>query len=246
LKKTLMILVVLVMAAMIATPAMAAVAWVDNFDSYSIGNLAGQSNWVGSSDNHPTQVAVVANSEGGNMILASTPGSSAETVTWTLGTAYTGANNHIVYGCRVKRTGTNTASLLNIWEQSTAGDQARFYIYAGVVGGAMVRAGSNVSTATALPTDTWTNLAFDVNTSTHTADCYMNGVSFGTTTYNGTNLSFVSFEIRGTPSTANSVYVDDMWYGDSLSLMPVPEPSSFMALGMFGLGALGFIKRRRA
>jgi hypothetical protein len=105
-----------------------------------------------------------------------------------------------------------------------------------------VGAAAGIATDHPLSTTAWTDLVIDLNTSTHVVTYYANGVSFGTNTYNAASLLNMSFEVRNAPATVNTLYVDDLWYGTQA----VPEPSSFMALGMFGLGALGFIKRRRA
>lgn len=108
----------------------------------------------------------------------------------------------------------------------------------------------------AAPDQTWTTVSFKHHTyvwegNTYysgTADAYVNGVLKGTyaladSSYNG--LGTIVFSSNSPSWTKNGAwYVDNIHVGDDSIFVPVPEPSSILALGMgiFGVAGAAFRK----
>jgi hypothetical protein len=87
-------------------------------------------------------------------------------------------------------------------------------------------------------------LVLDTSGSTGIERWYVDGYYLGS--YSGINLTLLMENMVLTDTNRGAeddAYIDNVRIGTGLTL---PEPSSFVALGMFGLSALGLIKRRRA
>lgn len=227
-KKTLFVaLIVLTMAA----PAFAV---TDTFD-YPNGNLYGNDGWV--KDNSTSWIAVV---NGAVQIKAGDTGS---------GDRYVG-NEQIAWGMTgivdigfdvFTSAGGNT--LWGVWINDTAGvNLARFY---GTTNNARGRLGgtSYVTSVKDLEIDEWSRLGIRIDTVANTSEFFVNGVSIGVLNHSlvgaGDTLGRVQFhKVNPGGDAGNDFYIDN------LSINMVPEPSSFAALGTFGLAAFGFIRRR--
>jgi hypothetical protein len=249
LSKTLIVLAVLAMAAMIATPAMAyTVLGSDNFNSYTVGNLGGQGSWV-ASGSHPDRITV-AGDETNKYVQIVSGSSETGSVTWDIAD-FGDTTNGMAFGVKVKRYdpgGTlGGTQMSKLWINGT-GHNVEWRPYQGAAtnvatkGGiaGYVEDGTRSNIASPLSTTNWTDLLITINGGK--AHFYVGGteLNVGGMAYSGTDITNLSFEVIANSTVVSTVYYDDMWYGS------VPEPSSFMALGMFGLGALGFIKRRKA
>ncbi|MDO8681951.1 MAG: PEP-CTERM sorting domain-containing protein [Armatimonadota bacterium] len=97
------------------------------------------------------------------------------------------------------------------------------------------------------------------DTTWHSFDMVYNSGTGALNAYVDGSLSWSAATSLTTGLTANTVYVysygwgpqddvymDEVWIGAGAGPPVVPEPSSLLAFGVFGISAFGFIRRRRA
>ena len=137
-----------------------------------------------------------------------------------------------------------TSSGSNIWgadfDDASGANFARWY-GAGANARPRINGGAVLNTVN-LVAGTWNKLEVVINQTAGTSTFYHNGLNLGSMSYTWTGatggVGQVQLEAWGRTDVPNDyILVDNM-------RVVIPEPSSLVALSMFGLGALGFIRRR--
>lgn len=112
---------------------------------------------------------------------------------------------------------------------------------------------SQVLKGVALVENEWNLLTVEVDTLDETSTFFHNGVNLGSMIYSlnqpeignaATNL-YIGFQNQDSSKNGATKYYDDLWISTE-GPVPVPEPSALLALGTFGVGMIGYIKRRNA
>ena len=91
----------------------------------------------------------------------------------------------------------------------------------------------------------WHNYCMKINTGTQSTEYFVDGVSIGSQSH----MAEAGDAVQTLQLTSwNRSHTQSFGYYDNLGIVGgdvcIPEPSSLVALSMFGLGALGFIRRR--
>jgi hypothetical protein len=265
LRKILLVLAVLAMAAMIVTPAMASTYTAQDWENFSMsnGNLVGQTpgftaaaapTWGAGTDTYDTNLTA-AGSEISvvNHALQVSTNSAGKTTTarWTKNTNLTGGVTFQFSAKAGTYTGTDVDSwsiLVGLPSNAAPGNNRQYVKWVG--NSSSVKCYdvvTNAVLATVTLTDTWQQFTAvgsgGPNATYYYAGTTLIGTSAGDAAHNA-NLRWVTVQSLYSASGSSNVNLDYFNYG--FGTTPVPEPSSVMALGMFGLGALGFMKRRRA
>ncbi len=237
--KTLLVIAAL---AILAAPASAQiVAGSDSF-SYSDGALVtvGAPRWTGSGSG----IDVV----GGEVAITYTGQTAA--ANWVLATPYAPSSGIILIGCKIRMSDPTPDVAKNLFELDVTGTGPDTVFWNGPAGGAAnppanrIRGRDDSGGQTALwggpiSQTSWDDLLIQIDTSADTAEFFYNGGSLGTVGYVDNDVAVLAF-YHDTNDGDGTYYFDDLWYGTV-----VPEPSSLLAMSVFGLGMLGYIKRRR-
>jgi hypothetical protein len=222
--------------------------WSENFDSYAAGsNVVGQGGWKGWA-NVPANGSLVVNSPSlsapnslQNVGIGDTVHeySGYTTGQWRYSasvfapTAFT-APNEVAWFILLSNYSDPGPDHWSVQLQMTS---------AGVVSDT----NGGVSTPTTLVRGQWVPITVDINLDANTRVVKYNGITVATGTWKDTS-GLATNNIGAVDLYANSP--DDLTGGntvpvfyDNLSLTPVPEPASMVALGV---GALALIRRKRA
>ena len=241
------IVLALAIAALIASPAYAdyanrVIVGSDNFDSYANGALVGQGPWTGTAPD--TDIFVDSGNVGINVNAL-----DYTEAYWNIPDIGPGAGNRLWVRLDIS-LGSGTAG--NMWSFQADAEAwdgsnnfARLY---GPPTSARPRIdGYGLVLNPFTLTGGWDRFEFIIDTAATTSEFIVNGVSQGTLNYSVTGaypaLGTLWFDSWNREMTDGVVWFDNLAYG---YINDVPEPSSLAAFAMFGLGALGFIKRRRA
>ncbi len=156
--------------------------------------------------------------------------------------AYAGANNNIIVQLKAKKGGSapgnEGSNMFDVYAYAGNGQEmGRWY---GAENNIKGRYGGTV-TATVTLTDEWQTLEMRINTSTKKTQYYVGQTLLGELgpTSMGAKLAKIQFNSWNRGYNDSYVFFDDVGYG-------TPEPSSLLALSAFGVGMIGYIKRRRA
>jgi hypothetical protein len=251
-KKTMLVLAVLAMVAMITTSAGATLLFSDDFSGS--GPVAGTNGWAINTGAGPDKVGGEAlwqqGSDGAQMDLSRNIGAQSS------GTLNGYFDVKFNYNEPTFDAGTN----MNIIKffSSTGAEVWRLRCWSGQYPAGVqttniddIKHNSAVIGQFAMNTPVSFFISWNLTAKTYSLS--VNGVQkvVNDTSYFGTGWSDISkftwtafnYKNQNGFTVAESSMDNVAFYLNETR--PVPEPSSFMALGMFGLGALGFIKRRR-
>ncbi|MDO8587789.1 MAG: PEP-CTERM sorting domain-containing protein [Armatimonadota bacterium] len=256
-RKTFLLVCLLATAALIAAPAWS-VIYSDNFDAYDDGNtdLTDHGEWQGpapwdadlewSGSTYLGYISVAQRNDGATGTSSSywsLNSDSDPSLAYLTGGVYWVSLN-IKAGTGV---GGNTWQF-NMYDRAVSGvrrNVARLY---GGNGNVQYRGGDGGSLAgasTLTGTESWDHVLIKIDSTANTDTFWFNGGLVGSIAQSnaGTaneDLQRVEFA-TWSGTSPNIIYFDNLNFGTE----PVPEPASLAAFGMFGLGALGFIRRRR-
>lgn len=233
------LLVVVIALAMVMLASVAAMAFTDDF-SYDNGNLYGKGEWnKGGATSWITVENGAVRINGGDTGTGRTTGTLA--ASGMLGLI------SIQMDVMGDGVGGSTSWGLNVDDISQAdpagGTICRWY---GTTNSARGRNDwVGVSTEQILTgTPTWDHLSLLIDTANTTAAFSCNGTLLGTVNYGSKTAANVAIGRISFTQISNATGSGSIYF-DNFSVTAVPEPSSLVALGMFGLSALGMIKRRK-
>jgi len=243
-RKTLLVLAVLAMAAVIATPA-AATTYFEPFD-YENDDIIVCDGWTG-----PDGIPITVEGRTAKLLYTSLDWAT-KGVQVTLPTPIGG---DMIYWCvRVWVGGGTAGNVFDIQANDAAGlNFARWY---GGYNSERPRingySGTQVGTGVTLVPNMWNQLCVYINTVTQQSTFYHNGTLVNTLPYlpNQPNIGnsvakiYMGFQNASSDKVGSWKFYDDIWVSNTACY--VPEPSSLLAMSAFGLGMLGYIKRRRA
>ena len=257
-KRALVFLCLLATAALIAAPAFADnasadVPWTTSISGYVQQGIEaftyGNTRLVGGAVATPWQGTLnsLKFEVFSNELQLYKPGAAPQTSYLDI-TAYAPANGKLVVGAMIA-SGPITGG--DFWEMQAydtagvfmAGFRGSYNSVRGQVGTATAGTYAYTTTNGVIAGYAPTYLIYD--TATKNVDFWSNGSHFGSATNassSGASLGTIKLNIMAAGNN-QSIWMDNLTWG---TVVPVPEPSSLLALGMFGVGALGFIKRRRA
>lgn len=236
-KGTFFVLVALLMA---TVPAMAAGEFTEPFTGYTPGELVGQGGWTATG----AGLGVIGVQVGDFAQFTHTGTAVSDGVQHSVN-----VSGDIIWWTMEVQAGVAGASTGNTWDtwlnDGAGKNYARWY---GAYNSARPRIDGLGLVLPAVTLDnSWNVLGVKVDTLAHTSEFFYNGVSLGTLAHSAQTTSNVAANIIWGQQNASNGSAGSTMFGDTIHVgNTLPEPSSFMALGMFGLGALGFIKRRRA
>ena len=229
------------LTATMAAASMPGVAWFsDGFTAFTDGqklNANPPGAWTGSGPEnkiYTNQVRMRGYSGAGT--------SSSEAMTTGVGALSAGKLAIFHMKVRGEQGGTNPGNHAYMYLRDTTGANIAFWY--GTTSSLVPRWGGTVGTAVSLSDGLWHDLDIRYNPVNGVTDWIADGATVWTQTLTA-GLAADKISLDDTARAASTTLYDNVWV-DEVGLGTVPEPSSLLAFATFGVGALGFARRRRA
>lgn len=239
----------LAIAALFGATSVTRADFIDDFESYTTGNISGQGAWVDAGSPVSSDVTNAFAQSGSQSLVLSTRNAST-----SLGSELV----HQLYNGSVITSGKWQFSLSTYVPSDFDGffgiDQYQTDVFSSVRIGASVNLDRRGTTSEAnspglgsvpLLVDQWADVEMIIDLDADTVDISYNGAPIGSSTWNFSGNpapGIGSLYLRAAGGSVDrSVYVDDL---SLTQIVSVPEPST-AALGSFGLLALFTYRRRK-
>jgi hypothetical protein len=237
-----LLLIFVASAAFAALPT--TILWTDDFDSYSTGlfRTVATAKWA----TGPGFNYTIVDLGGGNKVVQTAPDSSADSA-WNNASINTDAYQTLMLHFKARSynsstTETRTRESVYIFGNGGSGTRLCGYQFNANVYKAKIVANNYNGAMVSYNNGQWHDFECVYDTTSASIKWYVDGVLYDSRAYQISEKSrYIGFYSQTWYDAINWQY-DDFVFGSN---DPIPEPSSLLALSAFGIGALGFIRRRR-